>query len=433
MPPSDDRTRSAGSFYWKPSATVGILVVCLGSLSGCASHPTHPTHPSRPFQPALSEDIRSHLGTVGVTGTDTIPEVGFVLPAKGWTEGLGRGMDKGLEIDRDLADPRNLGGVVSAIVLAPIFALAGGAYGAIVAEPASNVEEANRLLRQAISELNLQESLRERTVQVGRLETDIPYVVLPAESSVNARAMDSLPVNTILVVQITYVTLEDGKGSVNPALRLVLKAQAQLIRKTDGNTLYVLSSEFRGMRHTFREWAAEEGKLFRSELDRGLQDIAVHIIEGTFMLYLFATPEGGLRPDYPPGRDCSQIDSLQPRVQWEPFPRETDRLNDSQGTFARISDISYDIGIWKADEEFDTGDSPRKLVYVRRHLPTPVHRIEEPLMASRLYFWSIRARFSVDGHPRVTEWSYQSYLSGKISSFCFRTPATSPTSLSIRP
>ena len=117
-------------------------------------------------------------------------------------------------------------------------------------------------------------------------------------------------------------------------------------------------------------------------------------------------------------------------MKWEPFPRETDRLNDSQGTLARISDISYDISIWRVDEELDKiADSPRKLVYIRKHLPTPEHHVEEPLMASRLYFWSIRARFSVDGHPRVTEWSHlvvdrNSSLSPRRSLFCFRTPMT---------
>ena len=278
----DDRARSARSFSWKLSATVGLLLVCLGTVSGCVSGPI------RPFQAALSEGIRSHLGTVGVTGPDTIPEVRFVLPAKGWTEGLGRGMFKATE---NVLDFTVRTGDVRVIPLAPIAALIGGIYGAIVAEPASTVEEANRLLLQAVSDLNLPKSLRERMVQVGRLETDIPFVVFSEESSANSRAMDSPSVNTILVVQITNLTLEGDEWSVNPALRLVMKAQVQLIRKTDGNVLYGLSTEFRGTRHGITEWAEENGEVFRSELDRGFQDSAERIIEETFMLYLFAAPE----------------------------------------------------------------------------------------------------------------------------------------------
>ncbi len=43
-------------------------------------------------------------------------------------------------------------------------------------------------------------------------------------------------------------------------------------------------------------------------------------------------------------------------------------------------------------------------MYSRRGLPEPWHKLEEQLAPSTKYFWTIRARFELDGLPRVTQW-----------------------------
>jgi len=297
MSPGNDWTRLARPFSWKLNATVGLILVCLGSLSGCASHPL------RPVQPTLSEDMRSHLGTVGITGTDTIPEVRFVLPAKGWLGGLGRGTVKGAETSIrtgfEIATSgggagRGVGEALSialGIVLAPAAAVVGGTYGAIAAEPAAHVEEADRTLREAIVELKIQETLREWTLRVGRSETDVPFADLseaptpPVGTLGNSQLLESIPGDSLLIIQVTSLSLEDGQWSINPSLRLLVKAQAQVVRKSDGNTLYSSDLAYQGEHHTFTEWATGKGDLFRSELDRAYQQLAEQIIDETFLFY----------------------------------------------------------------------------------------------------------------------------------------------------
>ncbi len=45
------------------------------------------------------------------------------------------------------------------------------------------------------------------------------------------------------------------------------------------------------------------------------------------------------------------------------------------------------------------------MVYSRQGLPEPGHKIEAPLEPVTEYFWSVRARFELDGQTRVTPWS----------------------------
>ncbi len=42
------------------------------------------------------------------------------------------------------------------------------------------------------------------------------------------------------------------------------------------------------------------------------------------------------------------VDSLQPTLRWEAFPRPEDREADREGLLSRISDVTYDLKIWKA-------------------------------------------------------------------------------------
>lgn len=122
-------------------------------------------------------------------------------------------------------------------------------------------------------------------------------------------------------------------------------------------------------------------------------------------------PVSGLRPEYPEARykffgpevAWINVNSLQPTLRWEAFPRQQDREADKKGVIGRIRHVTYDLKIWRVEEEYPL-EYPARLVYFRRGLPEPWHKIEDPLEPSTKYFWSIRARFELEGHPRVTQW-----------------------------
>lgn len=112
----------------------------------------------------------------------------------------------------------------------------------------------------------------------------------------------------------------------------------------------------------------------------------------------------GLRPIYPETQRNSfnKVDSFQPTLRWESFPRPQDREGDTEGLLSRIRNVIYDLRVWRVAEE--NMKYPGELIYSRRGLLEPLHTLEEPLLPSTKYFWSVRARFELDDQPRVTQW-----------------------------
>lgn len=133
---------------------------------------------------------------------------------------------------------------------------------------------------------------------------------------------------------------------------------------------------------------------------------------------------GGLAPLDPP--TFHRVDSLQPLLRWEAFPRAKDRKADREGIVEQITEVTYDLRVWEtphrdlpprehrspkgvityvlpeAPGRFDEELNP---IYVRTGLTTPSHRIDLPLKPATYYMWTIRARFLLKGEPRITEWA----------------------------
>jgi len=113
-------------------------------------------------------------------------------------------------------------------------------------------------------------------------------------------------------------------------------------------------------------------------------------------------PAAGLRP-LPLLRSSdsiiSYVDSLQPTFRWEAFPRPEDLKVDKAGRLAVARNPTYELRIWRAEDYL-----PAELVYTRSRLTEPVHTVETPFAPDTLYLWTIRARFELNGEPRVKEW-----------------------------
>jgi hypothetical protein len=88
--------------------------------------------------------------------------------------------------------------------------------------------------------------------------------------------------------------------------------------------------------------------------------------------------------------DFVEVNSLRPQLRWEPFPREL---------YVDLSDVTYELMIWESEKGL-----PGALVYSRQALQEPSHKLEVALEPFRDYLWTLRARFHLNGHPRVTEW-----------------------------
>lgn len=132
-------------------------------------------------------------------------------------------------------------------------------------------------------------------------------------------------------------------------------------------------------------------------------------------------PVSGFQPVQPELRQCiygkfvfveadvlewMPVGSTRPTLAWEPVPgRHQEYLGDDRRPFVTadiedIQDVRYDLRIWSVREEL-----AERLVYERSGIDGTSHRVEEPLQPEMKFYWSVRARFRLDGETRVSEWS----------------------------
>lgn len=116
--------------------------------------------------------------------------------------------------------------------------------------------------------------------------------------------------------------------------------------------------------------------------------------------------------------EWTTVGDLQPTLVWESFPRASDMQVDA-ATMARVRKVRYDVVISR-EEHF----SPAEVVYRRAGLLDSHHTVAVPLRAGSRYFWSVRARFALDGRERITEWSATRATGA--------TPVSAPSALSYR-
>jgi len=253
-----------------------VLGLTAALLAGCATAPYRPP----------SEEIRAQVGTVGVISPRLSPEASVEGP----TAGKGTGAAKGA----GLGAAYMLGGGATSghpltfalgIALTPVGALVGGIYGAGAAEPASAVQEAERTLKKAVAELKAQEAMRDLVLEVARSETRYQFVSLAEHDPLASEGID-----TILEVSVPALGLA-GPVGVNPPVAVVVEACAKLIRIGDGAELYALPPKdahpllFVSPGRRFVEWAAEDARLFREELDRAYRTLAEKIVDELFLVH----------------------------------------------------------------------------------------------------------------------------------------------------
>ncbi len=207
-----------------------------------------------------------------------------------------------------------------------------------------------------------------------------------------------------------------------------------------------------GARRPFSEWSAGD-VLLQQALEGLLDSAAESVVDGAFLvqdLYLwntFSPWNCGLKHLDPPATYMAaspmhswqrRVGGLQPRLQWEAFPRTQDAVAGAEAFLKRITDVGYDLRIWRS-----VGGGPGELVYQRQNLRLPPmtgpaagsgtsqdliavpaatpgaaepatevsseprvgHVVEVPLSPGTEYLWSVRARFRFDGEVRVTRWS----------------------------
>ena len=413
-----------------------LLLAGIALFVGCASRPPG----------TLESHLRGQIGRVAVVTIPATPTIDIVgIPNKLEGGGIGAASSASwclIQFPIALIYPPTL---VACLI-------AGAGSGAVMSESDKNIHAARLRMQESLAPAQAQKVFRDEVAKVTRDYLADRYVELPdaqvVASDPDYRALALLGADTLLEVSIASVTTAgDGLGRYSGMSELIIEARVRLIRVRDAAILLDTKYGFAGSRRSLADWKADGVIALQSEFDLAYTVLGKHIIEHAFMLYPFPDRQFvsagllnsvtfGLAPEYPlmrgprehpfPGWIWTPVDSLQPVMRWESFPGTAD-LAVAPAEMARVSNVTYDLVI-----AAERNDSPARLVYRREKIAANFHKLDVPLEPDRRYFWSVRARFDLDGRFHVTEWARTIWDLGRARASWEASDVISPHALSYR-
>ncbi|NJC88281.1 MAG: hypothetical protein FIB02_07075 [Desulfuromonas sp.] len=230
-----------------------------------------------------------------------------------------------------------------------------------------------------------------------------------------------------LEIGVTEIEFIGGSGS-DPELALHMVARARLVDLATGEEKYRQSFNYGESPRRYSQWAANQGELMKSAVERGLAALGADIVTKLFEQVALPFPSGieaapwsdeygccWLCPLSPP-HDLAYswrsgfiegkylpVSSRQPELAWERFPRADQEAGLREVCEQEIPEVRYDLRIWEVYNH-----KPGTLAYERKGLIEPRHRLETPLKSGYRYFWSFRACFAAERGGLCTPWAFSS-------------------------
>ncbi len=324
------------------------------------------------------------------------------------------------------------------LLLLPAFVLGGAVVGAASGHSADALAEAESNARAMLETGYLQAQVVERAQAYARDHVDLQFIRTPwadPETFAEEPSYAELSIeefDTVLEVELVRLTLERT---------LEMEVRTRLVSVDNDTELSNAQYQFTSEARRLEEWMANGATPLEEGIARGLQMLAEDIVDETFLLFHPAAPTAlladqaatagpvpyyVLKPEYPALDYCFfcegpfsfrphralgnlefvEVSSTRPTLRWERFPRVHD-INRTDGQHHQISDVSYDLRVFEAG--IPAGGPPvlvpAQQIYSVRDLREPYNRIERGLEPCTDYFWTVRARFKLDGRKRVTEWA----------------------------
>lgn len=294
--------------------------------------------------------------------------------------------------------------------------------------------------RNMLNSAYLQTELLGHAEDYGLDNTDLGFIRIPdadPETLANKpdyKALSDKSIDAVLEVELRRFSLEYS---------LEIDVRARLISTRTGAVLSDGHYKFLSERHKLKEWIADGAAPLTEAIQLGLRKLAEDVIDENFLLFYPNEPEEitpqhtdkiseqtqepqdthvphyVLGPVYPTLDFCFfcinamgnlefvEVDSVQPTLQWESFPRDHG-LIDTDCQHQQITDVRYELRVFNtiAPPSGPLGMLiPSKQVYSARNISEPYHKIKNKLDICSYYFWTVRARFKLDGRFRVTEWA----------------------------
>jgi hypothetical protein len=415
----------------------GPVLAALIALQGCAA-----------YEPAPSFGQRAPFGVVAVVPTQLVPQSNFATPGGG-NSGAGVAAAAQVVAGGGPGTIVNIGPALASPMAGAIFVVAVAVSGAIAAidiklhsvsaEKAADIEAA---IRQSTAALEVQPAFAARLAAL-LAEERIATLRAPGAPGIDTR-METAVLELRLAgcsaqafdqrLSARLDLLEDQcpGGPRDPSLYLSVQAQVRARRAADGAEISVHRFSYRGARRKLAQWVAEDASLLHRELERAFGALAEQAADALFLttrVDVKMPPGFGALPGADPAYGLCWLAPLHPvpepllvREMWTlPFT-PISRRNLCEGSalhFSRVDSLrptlrwsalppqaesgppTYELRIWRVEDCVRA-----ELVYQRRGLALPEHRLEEALAPSQRYFWTLRARFMADGRPAASPWAF---------------------------
>jgi hypothetical protein len=161
-------------------------------------------------------------------------------------------------------------------VVSPFAAAIGAGVGALAAPTKDEVERSEAALTSALADVGVVELLAARIVEGAGAHRVVPPVLVHPDSELPAA-------DTYLDVGEIRISLaSEDPTDWTPRLRLRLSVRGRLSRATDGEPVRWWTWHEDGREARLLEWAKDDARLLRDELDRAGRALAARIIEDLF-------------------------------------------------------------------------------------------------------------------------------------------------------
>lgn len=276
-----------------------LLAFSLIVAAGCAQT-------SSTALPTLPEWLKEDRRTIGVVafGSSPEPTLSTLEPENAAArKGAAKGAKKGFAAAGDVISAGSgcsgLGcGAVLLLDTAALvtFPIIGSVYGAATAErevvkvqPLAEVEGTEALFRMALRDLNIEDRIVDRVIQVGRQKTNHVFLAVAGEEVSDRSSITELS-DAILTARVTSLGLWADEGD-DPRVGLRVIAAASL-ETAEASGVRSGRVKYEGERGKLSDWAADDARLFREELDRAIQSLAEQIVEETLLARIANEPPG---------------------------------------------------------------------------------------------------------------------------------------------
>ena len=403
-----------------------LAAACGAALVGCAAVPVADTHRNLLERPGVAP-------AVAVVPARHAPQAVLDTYARGAAEGASKGAAKGTLTGVGLLLQLIAAAGPAAIVVAPIAGAAlagaavaglaaGAAAGAAQATPEAQAEAIERVANSIAAELGLPDAIaavvaREAPGLAGyRVEVVAGAGPAAADEEPGYRELGPRGFGGVIEVAVPALGFTAAAGE-DPDLALFVAASARLVDPATGRADRLRGMVYLSPPHKMAAWTGDDAALAQRELRRAVAILGARIVDD---LLLQAAPAAGLdvprlpascgnAPLQPAARWTSaffgparpivaDVPSTLPLLAWEALPTTPSPW--PAEPWERTRDHRYDLRIFA-----DRGGEPDPPVYERSGLTQPRHQVEVPLAPGTQYAWSVRMRWSFDGHPRASRWS----------------------------